>query len=186
MHLRYLGLAIKKSLNHPRADEEKRQAFQGRIETHKQEGRSIVYLDESGFSQDDHRPRGYAPIGMRCHAQYDWGRKKRTNVIGAIINFQLICVGLFQQSINSDIFFEWVREKLLPALFGGEVVVMDNATFHKRADILAAIKNKGCIIEFLPSYSPDFNPIEKKWAQAKSIRKKENCSIVDLFDNHLK
>ena len=39
---------------------------------------------------------------------------------------------------------------------------MDNVTFHKNKNILKMIKDKGHIIEFLPSYSPDLNPIENK------------------------
>jgi transposase len=33
----------------------------------------------------------------------------------------------------------------------------------------------------LPPYSPQLNPIEDKWAQAKAIRKQQLCSISDLF-----
>jgi transposase len=45
---------------------------------------------------------------------------------------------------------------------------MDNATFHKRQDIQDAITQAGHSLVYLPPYSPDLNPIEKKWAQAKS------------------
>jgi transposase len=62
---------------------------------------------------------------------------------------------------------------------------MDNASFHKRSDILQAIKNKGCVLEFLPTYSPDLNPIEHLWAKAKSIRKKYHCSISKIFQKYL-
>ncbi|MSP27173.1 MAG: IS630 family transposase, partial [Methylococcales bacterium] len=36
-------------------------------------------------------------------------------------------------------------------------------------------------LEFLPPYSPDLNPIEHKWAQAKALRRKKNCSTDTLF-----
>ncbi len=61
---------------------------------------------------------------------------------------------------------------------------MDNAPFHKRKDIIEAIKNKGITLIWLPPYSPDLNPIENIWAYAKSFRKRENCEIDYLF-NHL-
>jgi transposase len=63
----------------------------------------------------------------------------------------------------------------------GTVIVMDNASFHKRQYIIQAIEKAGCIAEFLPPYSPDFNPIEHTWAQLKSIRNKMKCSIDELF-----
>ena len=58
---------------------------------------------------------------------------------------------------------------------------MDNASFHQRADMIEAIEQAGAVLEFLPPYSPDLNPIEKKWAQAKAIRKRERCDVDALF-----
>ena len=47
------------------------------------------------------------------------------------------------------------------------------------------IRKQGIILEFLPPYSPDLNPIEKKWAQIKSIRKNLRCDDIDkLFSEH--
>ena len=51
---------IKKALEHPRADAEKRHAFQEKIEEHKKDGKPIVYIDESGFAHDRPRTHGYA------------------------------------------------------------------------------------------------------------------------------
>ena len=61
---------------------------------------------------------------------------------------------------------------------------MDNASFHKRVDILDAIEQTTGTLEFLPPYSPDLNPIERKWAQAKAIRRKYRCDVDTLFCNH--
>lgn len=58
---------------------------------------------------------------------------------------------------------------------------MDNAAFHKSKKTKELIENKGYIIEFLPPYSTDFNLIEPKWAQAKSIKRKLGCDIENLF-----
>jgi transposase len=72
-------------------------------------------------------------------------------------------------------------QELLPVLSKKSVIVMDNASFHKRSDCINAIKKQKHEILFLPPYSPDLNPIEKKWAQAKSIRKKFRCDPYQLF-----
>lgn len=95
-------------------------------------------------------------------------------------------MGLFQGSINSDVFYAWVTQALIPVLPENAVVVMDNASFHKRADILMAFKEVGAEVEFLPPYSPEFNPIEHKWAQAKSILKLERCDVETLFSVHMR
>lgn len=96
-----------------------------------------------------------------------------------------INVVLFDGNVDSDVFYAWVIRELLPALPSRSVVVLDNAAFHKRQDIKSVIKKAGHTLEYLPPYSPDLNPIEHKWAQAKSIRKKERCNVDDLFKHHL-
>jgi transposase len=145
------------------------------------EGKSIVYIDESGFSHESTRFHGYAKIGERCFSQFNWGAKGRTNAIGALLNGLLLTVSLFSFNINSDVFSAWMTQDLLPKLPVGTVIVMDNAAFHKRADILENIRRAACVAEFLPPYSPDVNPIEHTWAQLKSIRHKMTCSIDELF-----
>ncbi|MDP5157103.1 MAG: transposase [Flaviramulus sp.] len=61
------------------------------------------------------------------------------------------------------------------------VIVIDNATFHKRNDAIQVIEQAQLNLEFLPPYSPDLNLIEKKWAQAKSIRRKFGYNPDKLF-----
>jgi len=155
------------------------------MDTYESQGREIIYLDESGFAQSMPREYGYSAVGTRCYGTHDWHAKGRINAIGAIIGMTFLTLSLFTSSINSDVFYAWLTQDLLPKVKEGAVIVMDNATFHKRSDMLQAIKNSGCIVEFLPPYSPDLNPIEKKWAQAKSIRRKLRCSIDELFIEHL-
>jgi isftu1 transposase len=54
----------------------------------------------------------------------------------------------------------------------GDVVVLDNASFHKDPNLREIAKEHGVAIIFLPAYSPDLNPIEKFWANLKrNIRK---------------
>ena len=81
----------------------------------------------------------------------------------------------------SLVFFAWVTQDLLPKLPESAVVVMDNASFHKRSDIRQAILEAGHVLEYLPPYSPDLNPIEHKWAQSKAVRKQKNCTVSELF-----
>ena len=86
-------------------------------------------------------------------------------------------------NVDSEIFNLWLRHDLLPKLPPGAVVVMDNATFHKRSDTQNMVKDAGHTLEYLPPYSPDLNPIEPKWAQAKSIRRKTGQNLEKLFAN---
>ena len=128
----------------------------------------ICYLDESGHALDIPRTHCYANQDQRYYGVCNWGAKGRTNVIGALIERVLFAIGLFTCNIDTAVFTTWVKHFLLPSLKTVTVIVMDNATFHKNADMLKMITNAGHIIEFLPPYSPDLNTIENKWSEKKA------------------
>ncbi|WP_323872419.1 IS630 family transposase, partial [Xenorhabdus doucetiae] len=129
---------------------------------HEQAGKQIVYLDESGFEQSMPRTHGYSLKGSRCFGLHDWQHKGRVNVMGAIIKNTFVTLSVFGGNINADVFHAWMTQDLLPKLPKNAVIVMDNASFHKRCDTLKAITEHGCQLEWLPPYSPDLNPIEHK------------------------
>ena len=72
-------------------------------------------------------------------------------------------------------------QNLIPKLPINSVVIMDNASFHKGVVMQKAIEDAGHTLLYLPPYSPDLNPIEKKWAQAKAIRRRVGGTIERLF-----
>ena len=113
----------------------------------------------------------------------DWCAKGRTNVIGALLGGVLLTVSLFETIVNTAVFNAWVMYDLIPKLPKNSVVVMDNATFHKGAEMVKALENAGHTLLYLPPYSPDLNPIEKKWAQVKALRRKIGGSVEDLFNS---
>ena len=127
------------------------------------------------------RTHGYAPVGERCVGKHDWYAKWRTNVIGALLASCLLTTTLFTRTVNADVFFAWLSQDLLPKLPTNSVIVMDNAPFHKRADFQHLIEQQGNLLEFLPPYSPDLNPIEHKWAQAKALRRQKNVLLTSCL-----
>ncbi|HGJ5876621.1 MAG TPA: transposase [Arsenophonus sp.] len=96
----------------------------------------------------------------------------------------LATVGLFDCNINSDIFYGWVTECLIPVLPEKSVTVMDNVRFHNRDDIQQVIIHAVHQLEYLPAYLPDLNPIEHKWAKAKRKKMETGCDIDTLFSTY--
>jgi transposase len=127
------------------------------------------------------RRYGYALKGERCFGKHNWQAKGRTNVIGALYNQRLLTTCLYDTYIDSAIFQAWMVNDLLPKVPKRSVLILDNAAFHKVDDIQMAIQQADISIEYLPPYSPDLNPIEHKWAHAKTLRRTHQCSIDDLF-----
>lgn len=114
---------------------------------------------------------------MRCYGVHDWHPSKRTNVIGALVDKALLTVSIFDCNVNTAIFNCWVQHDLIPKLPNNSVVVMDNASFHKSHYLKTMLEKDGHILEYLPPYSPDLNPIEHQWFQAKSRRMKYHCDV---------
>ena len=168
-------------MRHPKADAAARQSFLEKIERYERDGRPIVYIDESGFATDMPRTHGYAPRGQRCPGSHDWHARGRINVIGALLAGVMLSIGLTEANVDADMFNLWLEGDLIPKLPRAAVLVMDRATFHRRADTRAAIAAAGHTLEYLPAYSPDLNDIEHKWAEAKAYRRKTGKSVDDIF-----
>ena len=159
--------------------------YDEQITSCKELGYPIVYIDESGFIKDALRTHGYQAKGSRCQGVHDWQGKTVVQAIGALLEGSLLTVCLIAGMVNGAVFKAWLAQDLLPKLTTSCVVVMDNATFHKVDGISELIEKAGHQLLYLPPYSPDLNPIEKKWANAKAKRRKVGGSIEKLFKEHI-
>jgi transposase len=81
---------------------------------------------------------------------------------------------------NRVVFETWLETCLLPTLQPGQVVILDNATFHHGGRIAQLLDAVGCRLLYLPPYSPDLNRIEKCWAWLKSRMRKRLARSNDL------
>lgn len=159
--------------------------YDEQITSCKELGYPIVYIDESGFIKDALRTHGYQAKGSRCQGVHDWQGKTVVQAIGALLEGSLLTVFLIAGMVNGAVFKAWLAQDLLPKLTTSCVVVMDNATFHKVDGISELIEKAGHQLLYLPPYSPDLNPIEKKWAQVKALRNKLRTNDIDaLFKDY--
>jgi len=127
----------------------------------------LVYLDESGIEEGVKSDRGWGKKGKRIYEERSGKYYNRVNILSAIYNNNPIAPLVFKGTCNPLLFNEWVKHILIKDLKKGQVVIMDNATFHKSRKTIDLIESVGCKVIFLPPYSPDLNPIEKFWANMK-------------------
>jgi transposase len=73
----------------------------------------------------------------------------------------------YKGTTTSAVFERWFSHSLLPFLWDGAVVIMDNARFHRKNTLKELAEEFQVQLLFLPPYSPDYNPIEKRWANMK-------------------
>ena len=91
----------------------------------------------------------------------------------------------FEGTCNTELFNAWLEKVLLPELNPGQVLILDNASFHKSSKSVELVKSAGCRLVFLPAYSPDLNPIEKCWAIMKArVREKlpKSATLAQALD----
>ena len=129
---------------------------------------SLVYVDESGIDSYVHQSFGWAKRGERIYAAVSGKRYARESFVAAKCGSKILAPFCFQGTCNTELFNVWVEKFLIPALKPGQVVILDNATFHKSEKTKSLITNAGCKLLFLPPYSPDLNPIETFWAILKA------------------
>ncbi len=103
-------------------------------------------------------------------------------IVAGLVNNQSIAPFVFNGTCNTELFNNWVEKFLIKELKAGQVVVMDNASFHKSKKTKELIESVGCKLIFLPPYSPDLNPIEKFWANMKRWIKNKVTETSKLFE----
>jgi putative transposase len=69
-----------------------------------------------------------------------------------------------------------------PALKSRQILVMDNINFHKSCKVKILIESVGASILFLPTFSPDLNPIEHFLFKMKNDIKKTAETSKAFFD----
>jgi len=62
----------------------------------------------------------------------------------------------------------WFQQVLLPTLKPGQVVILDNASVHRKQRLQRLLEPLACRLLPLPPYSPDLHRIEPLWNQIKA------------------
>jgi transposase len=143
--------------------------------------RQLVFVDEAGTRIDMTRTHGRCPKGVRLVEAVPRNRGRITTILGALSLKGLLAHMTVQGGTSGQVFERFVQEKLLPVLQPGQVVVWDNLAAHKLRQVRQAIEAKGCRVEFLPPYSPEFNPIEEAWSKLKALLRKMAARTVETL-----
>lgn len=129
----------------------------------------LIFIDESGVDLALTRLRARAPKGRRAHGKRPSRRGKRVSMLSAISLQAIITYSNLIGSTDGLTFEAFISQKLVPKLWKGACVIMDNCSIHLGAEVRKLIEEAGAKLIFLPPYSPDFSPIENCFSKIKSI-----------------
>ena len=139
----------------------------------------LVYVDETGIDQYLHREFAYSLRGEKVFDKISGKKYKRTNILSGMCQKNWVAPLQYEGTTDSILFEFWFEDCLLREVKQGSTIILDNATFHRKSVLPELAKKKSCHVLFLPPYSPDLNPIEKKWAWLKKHLRR----ILPLFDS---
>src|SRR5215210_3915871 len=121
----------------------------------------FVFLDETGATTAMTRLSGWGPKGERLVDAAPHGHWKTTTFVAGLRASGIIAPFVLDGPMTGDAFRIYVEQMLAPELEPGDAVVMDNLSTHKVLGVREAIWAAGASLLYLPSYSPEFNPIEQ-------------------------
>lgn len=141
----------------------------------------LVFLDESGLNQSMTRSHAWVKKG-RVYIErtpMNWG--KNLTLLGAMRLTGWVQLSTMFATTNKQRFLTWLVTKLLPRLYPGDILLLDNLGAHKNPQVKSWCKHFGVRLIYLPPYSHDFNPIEPCWAlQKQYVRKHAPRNSADL------
>lgn len=151
---------------------------------------ALVFLDETSTPITLTPRRARAPRGQRAVGRVPRGKRPHIAWLATLTTTGLGESLVVDGPVDGRVFDAFVTRVLLPSLRPGQIVVLDNLNVHKSVQVRQRIEAAGCHLVFLPSYSPDFNPIEQAFAKVKqALRRREARSwaavvaaIGDLLD----
>lgn len=137
------------------------------------DARRLVFVDESGFTISMMRLRARAPKGKRAYGTIPRNRGKNQTLIASMtLQDAMGACMCVKGGTDKAVFEAYVEEVLAPSLVAGQVVVLDSLGAHRTARVRELIEGRGCDLVFLPSYSPDLNPIEEAFSKIKNLVRK--------------
>jgi transposase len=141
----------------------------------------FVFLDETNAKTTMTRLYGRAPRGERVVDYVPDGRWESLTLLATLSLEGATAALTYEGGTDAGTMLSFVEQVLVPTLKPGQIVVMDNLSSHKDADVIAAIQAAGAEVWFLPRYSPDLNPIEEMWSKIKAWLRKTGARAKDAL-----
>lgn len=129
----------------------------------------MKFIDETSFNTAMARRYARAHRSERAVDRVPRNQGKNQTLICALQFSGPTASFIFEGAVNGDAFVWYIEHILCPTLKSGETVFLDNLSAHHRDEVRELIEEQGCGVFYLPSYSPDFNPIEMLFSKIKAL-----------------
>ena len=141
----------------------------------------LVFLDETSTALTMTPTHARAPRGERAVGAVPAGRWRNVTLLAALTPDGIGASVLIEGAVDRTVFEAFVAQELVPRLRPGQTVILDNLSVHKSAAAQRLIEAAGCALRFLPTYSPDFTPIEQVFAAVKQRLRRAAARTFDAL-----
>ncbi|MGB8646970.1 MAG: IS630 family transposase [Anaerolineae bacterium] len=141
----------------------------------------LKFLDESGVNLGMTRLFGRAAPGQRVVDVTPGDAGPHYSLLATLSLQGIQAPWLMQGAMDGAAFEVYIAQVLVPSLQRGDIVLIDNLSFHKATHIRRLIESAGARLEFLPPYSPDLNPIELCWSKVKTALRTAKARTFDAL-----
>ena len=137
--------------------------FRARVQLNYVAEQIVPIYESASNERTGDRKYGWSPIGRSVKLEYSMKRSERWSLLPAMAVGGYLTHRIFQGAITAEIMREFLENDVLPLLQPGyHVLLIENASIHQSPSLVQLCKDFGIHLEYLPPYSSDYNPIEKR------------------------
>jgi len=141
----------------------------------------LKFIDEIGANLGLTRLCGRAAPGERVVEATPGHSGAHYTVVAALGWTGVQAPWVLEGAMDTRAFETYVEKVLAPTLCADDIVRMDNLSTHKGETVRRLIEARGARVEFLPPYSPDFNPIELCWSKVKTALRAAKARTLEAL-----
>ena len=145
----------------------------------------LVFIDECGSNIALTRLYARSPKGNRVYGAVPRNRRANITLLAALSLQGMGEAFVLEGSADTAVFELYMEQILAPSLPAGQIVILDNLNTHTGAKVRQAIEARGCQLLFLPSYSPDFSPIEEAFSKLKAFLRRLGARTPEALQEAL-
>lgn len=151
--------------------------------TLKAAGYRIVVIDQHTQVIKTDQKRSWFPVNSRPRLPVSGGRAS-INLLGAITDDGDRFVSFVTGRFTGEVAKHFLRA--LQQEFGEKLaIVLDNAPYFIEKTLKKQAAVDGLLLEYLPSYAPELNPLEECWRQLRAGRANRLFRTIEQVQDYL-
>lgn len=146
----------------------------------------LVFGDERACHLHMRSADARSPKGQPAYSSEAYRPEGRINLLACMSLEGVLAPWIEGGTVKTQVFSYYLEHILCPELRPGQILVLDNYPVHKALVVRERLEQQACKLMFLPTYSPDLNPIELLFAKLKTRLKQISAATLDSLSGAIR